>query len=327
MVREIGTTTTVPTEILFAAGARPVDLCNLFISAPEPLKLVEEAEAAGFPRSICSWNKGMYAVARRTGLRELIAVTSGDCSSSGALGELLESEGVKVIKFAYPGDRDPVSMKQELAKLAARLGTDLDAAENMRIGLERVRGDARRVDELTWRDGRVTGLENHFWLVSCADMLGDPHMFEQRISVFLAEAEKRKAREWEFRLGLVGVPPICAKQLHGFLEENGACAVFNETQRQFSMPAPAKDMVEQYLSYTYPYDVATRLTDIEAEISRRRIKGIIHYVQSFCHRHIHDRILRGRLSVPVLTLEFDRPGVLDGQTRTRIQAFLEMVGV
>jgi len=82
---------------------------------------------------------------------------------------------------------------------------------------------------------------------------------------------------------------------------------------------------EQYLQYTYPYGVAPRIADIRQEVSRRRIDGLIHYVQSFCFRHIQDRLIRQAAGVPVLTLEYDRPGPLDGRSRTRLEAFLEML--
>jgi benzoyl-CoA reductase/2-hydroxyglutaryl-CoA dehydratase subunit BcrC/BadD/HgdB len=83
--------------------------------------------------------------------------------------------------------------------------------------------------------------------------------------------------------------------------------------------------VEQYRAYTYPYGVFFRLKDIQREIERREIKGLIHYVQSFCFRQIEDLIIRTRLKIPVLTLEGDRPGRLDARTRLRLEAFLEML--
>ena len=38
---------------------------------------------------------------------------------------------------------------------------------------------------------------------------------------------------------------------------------------------------------------------------------------------LEDWLLREALDVPILTLEFDRPGPLDGQGRTRLEAFVE----
>ncbi|MBE3071168.1 MAG: 2-hydroxyacyl-CoA dehydratase, partial [Planctomycetes bacterium] len=51
----------------------------------------------------------------------------------------------------------------------------------------------------------------------------------------------------------------------------------------------------------------------------------VHYVQSFCFRHIQDRLLRETLGTRLLTLEFDRPGEVDAQSRTRLEAFVEML--
>ena len=79
--------------------------------------------------------------------------------------------------------------------------------------------------------------------------------------------------------------------------------VYNEIQRQFAMPEPGQDLADQYTNYTYPYDTACRLAAIKQQIQLRNIDGIIHYVQSFCHRTISDIIFRARLNVPVLTLE------------------------
>ena len=72
----IGITTTVPVEIILAAGHTPVDLNNIFIADKEPNRLVEIAEDAGYPRNICGWIKGLYSIASRPGCVDMvIAVT------------------------------------------------------------------------------------------------------------------------------------------------------------------------------------------------------------------------------------------------------------
>jgi len=48
-LKNIGFTTSVPVEVIFAAGYRPVDLNNVFITDDNPGKLIEVAENAGFP--------------------------------------------------------------------------------------------------------------------------------------------------------------------------------------------------------------------------------------------------------------------------------------
>jgi benzoyl-CoA reductase/2-hydroxyglutaryl-CoA dehydratase subunit BcrC/BadD/HgdB len=56
------------------------------------------------------------------------------------------------------------------------------------------------------------------------------------------------------------------------------------------------------------------------------LDGYIHYIQSFCHHQMEDQGFRQHLRLPVLTLEGDRVGPLDGRTRTRVDAFLHMLG-
>jgi benzoyl-CoA reductase/2-hydroxyglutaryl-CoA dehydratase subunit BcrC/BadD/HgdB len=91
------------------------------------------------------------------------------------------------------------------------------------------------------------------------------------------------------------------------------------------MPGPTENLTEQYLRYTYPYSFFERLEDIRRETGHREVRGIVHYVQSFCFRQIEDILLRKEIRLPVLTLEGDMPGPLDGRTRIRIQAFIEML--
>jgi len=305
----VGFTTTIPVEILFAAGRVPVDLNNAFIASDLPAEYLRAAEADGFPRNSCGWIKGIYGVARRNGFREIVAVTQGDCSFTQALMEVLRYRGVSVVPFAFPFDRDPDLLSRELAKMAARFGTTVAEGERWKERLAAARRLAHQIDRLTWEEGKVTGEENHRWLVACSDFDGDPDDYARNDFVPVA---------------FVGVPPIVAG-LHSCFEEAGARAVLNEVQRQFAMPGTTGSLVEQYLAYTYPYSFFERLADIKAEAARREVRGIVHYVQSFCFRQIEDIILREEVGVPVLTLEGDAPGPVDGRTRIRVQAFVEML--
>lgn len=322
--KSIGITTTIPSEIVYAAGLRPVDLNNRFITSADPAKSVEDAEHAGFPRNVCSWIKGIYAAARDLGVRRIIAVARGDCSNTHALAEILETEGIEVVDFSFPYRRNPDDLSAELAKLCGRLGATMAAAEEQKQRLDSVRRTVGEIDRLTWEDGRVSGEENHLWQINCSDFGGDPDRFAEDADAFLDEAGARDPLPDGPRLGFIGIPPICS-DVYAALESLGARVVFNEMQRQFSMPARTATLLEQYQAYTYPYDIFFRLDDIERELDRRHIDAVVHYVQSFCFRGIQDRIVRSRLDVPVLTLECDRPGPLDARSRTRLEAFMEMI--
>ena len=101
--------------------------------------------------------------------------------------------------------------------------------------------------------------------------------------------------------------------------------VYHEIPRQFSMPEDSSDLVDQYFRYTYPYDIFGRLADIGRAVRSRRLDGLIHYTQSFCYRQIQDRLLRQYLTVPMLTIEGDRPGPLDHRTRLRLEVFVDVL--
>ena len=321
----VGFTTTIPVEVLFAAGRTPVDLNNLFISAEHPAEYVRQAESDGFPRNCCGWVKGIYGVARRLAFREIVAVTQGDCSFTQALMEVLRYRGVSVVPFAFPFDRDRDALAMQLSRMASRFGTTVEASEAWKGRLDRVRRLAHEIDRMTWQEGKVTGSENHRWLVACSDFDGDPDGFARRAQTFLAQAARRPAMTGRVPVAFVGVPPIVSG-LHECIEQAGARVVLNEVQRQFAMPSGATSLVGQYLAYTYPYSFFERIADIRAEVDRRGVRGVVHYVQSFCFRQIEDILLREELEVPVLTLEGESPGPVDERTRIRIQAFVEMLG-
>jgi benzoyl-CoA reductase/2-hydroxyglutaryl-CoA dehydratase subunit BcrC/BadD/HgdB len=323
-LQKVGITTTVPVEIVYAAGWVPVDLNNVFITDPSPGVLVEEAELAGYPRNVCAWIKGLYSSTLRGGIKTIIAVTQGDCSNTHALMETLQLEGVQVVPFAFPFDRDYDLLKLQMEKVMSFFGVDWEQVYRAKERLDRVRKKVHSIDELTWRENLVSGRDNHLWQVNCSDFKGNPEDFGMAADRFLADLDNKVAGKGELRLGYIGVPPIM-DDLYDYLEERGARVVYNETQRQFTMPYKVDDMVEQYRLYTYPYGIFYRLEDIMPEIRRRELHGLIHYAQSFCYRQIEDIIVRGRIKMPVLTLEGDKPNRLDARTRMRIDSFLEML--
>ena len=323
-ISRVGFTTSIPVEVLLAGGRVPVDLNNAFLGTENPGEYVRRAESDGFPRNSCGWIKGIYGVVRSMGFREILAVTQGDCSFTQALMEVLRYRGVSVVPFAFPFDRDPDYLSLELSKMASRYGTTVPEAEEWKRRLDGIRRIAHEIDRLTWEEGKVSGEENHRWLVSCSDFDGDPFAWERRAAEFLREASERAPQRGFVPLAFVGVPPIVSG-LHSCFEAAGARFVLNEVQRQFAMPAPTDTLVGQYLSYTYPYSFFERLADIRTEVSRRGVRGVVHYVQSFCFRQIEDILLREEMELPVLTLEGDAPGAVDGRTRIRIEAFVEML--
>ncbi len=322
----IGITTTVPIEVLMAAGYKPVDLNNVFVSDPDPERLVNIAEKAGFPLNCCAWIKGLYGVAMEQGIENVLCVTTGDCSNTIMLMEVFRLRGLNVIPFAFPDSPSVQDMQRTLESLARTLGTTLEAAEKVRQAFEKARQLARELDDLTWKQGVVSGWENHYWLVSASDFIGDHREYEAQLSQLLDESRGRKPYPDDMlRLAYLGVPSVFARDLYRYLESCGARVVFNEIQRQFAMPNPESSLAQQYTSYTYPYSIFDRLEDILPQLRLRRVDGVIHYVQAFCHRGIGDIIFRHAIDLPILTLEGNADFMLTHHLRTRLEAFIDML--
>ena len=323
----VGITTTVPVEVVYAAGRVPVDLNNIFAADPDAAGLVAFAEARGFPPSACAWTKGLYGVVHRYGIREVVGVVEGDCMNTFALCEILESEGVGIHRFGFPSSRRRDDMRLRLERFAAGLGTSLAAAEAMKPRFDAIRDLARRLYDLAGT-GVVPSGDLFAGLLNLSDFFGDPERCRRELSLALAAARAAgDGGERRVRLSAAGVPTILG-DVWSVFEELGARFVDHEVPRQFALiDCIGLGLAETYTRYTYPYDVFSRIADVKKEAEKRAVAGIMHYVQSFCHRQIEDRLWRERAGVPVLTLEADRPGRVDPRTRTRIEAFMELLSM
>jgi benzoyl-CoA reductase/2-hydroxyglutaryl-CoA dehydratase subunit BcrC/BadD/HgdB len=318
----IGFTTSLPVEVILAAGHTPVDLNNVFISK-QPAEYVELAEKEGFPRTICSWIKGIYAVSREKCVDEVIGIIQGDCSNTHSLLSTLESEHIPIQYFSYPYPKNRETLKAEIARLEDIYKVSHNQVTDMKKRLDKIRQKLIYLDELTWKENKVTGKENHTWLVSSTDFNGDPDKFEKDLDLFLEEANERQPFKPSLHLAYFGVPPIIS-DLYDYLQTLDAEVVYNEVQRQFSMPYLCKDIVDQYLKFTYPYSVKDRMNDITHELGRRHIDAVIGYTQSFCHRQIDHFLMKKYVTIPFMNLEGDQPGVLDARTKLRIESFIEI---
>jgi benzoyl-CoA reductase/2-hydroxyglutaryl-CoA dehydratase subunit BcrC/BadD/HgdB len=65
-------------------------------------------------------------------------------------------------------------------------------------------------------------------------------------------------------------------------------------------------------------------------IQRSGSKGVIFIFQKFCTSHLADQpILAEELkrgNIPSILIELEDPGIYEGQLRTRLEAFFEMIG-
>lgn len=322
MSKRIGFTTSLPVEVLYAAGHIPIDLNNIFLTL-DSSELVHSAELFGFPRTLCSWIKGNFSAALSTDLDEVIGIVQGDCSNSNSLLEMIREQKKPVYRFSFPAERDYRMLDREIQALESHYGVSRKQSMEAKARLDQIRRKLVILDELSYVHRKVSGKENHLWLVNASDFQGNPDRFERDLDEFLYQAKQREPLPTRLRLGYLGVPPIF-RDIYDNISDLGGEVIFNEVQRQFAMPYLKDDIVEQYLAYTYPYTALERLADIREQITLRGIEAIISYTQSFCHLQIDNLLLKKHIKLPFLTLEGDQPEKMDSRTMLRLESFFEV---
>ena len=325
-MKKIGLTTTVPVEVLIAAGYTPVDLNNIFIISEDYLKYIDIAERDGFPKSLCAWIKGIYGACLENNIKEIVGVIEGDCSNTKALIEVLQLKGIKVYPFSFPHSHNKADVENEIRKFMDIFNVNLEQVENTRKRLNKVRQLAKEVDELTYIENKATGFENHLYQVSLSDLNGDIDSFEFDLKKVIDDIKKRQPINKKLRLGYIGVPPMTG-DIYEFVENFNAHFVYNEVQREFAFPRSDKalNIFEQYYDYTYPYNTEFRISELKKQIEERKLDGIIHYTQAFCYRAVEDIVLKQQLDIPILNIEGDKLNTLDARTKLRLEAFLDMM--
>ena len=325
-MKKIALTTTVPVEVLFAAGYTPIDLNNLFVTSEDYLKYIDLAEQHGFPSSLCAWIKGIYGVCIENDIKEIVGVMEGDCSNTRALTEVLKLRGIKVYPFSYPQSHNIEDVEHEIKKLMANFDVNEKEVEDKRVRLNEVRDLAKEIDELTYASDKASGFENHLYQVSLSDFNGDIDRCEAELIKVISELKKREPVNKKLRLGYIGVPPMTT-DIYKFVEDFDAKFVYNEVQREFAFPRgkEAKNIYYQYYDYTYPYEVDFRIKEMKKQIEERKIDGLIHYTQAFCHRSVEDIVIKENLDIPILNIEGDKLNKLDARTKLRLEAFLDMI--
>lgn len=325
-MKKIGLTTTVPVEVLIAAGYTPVDLNNIFITSKDYLKYIDIAERDGFPKSLCTWTKGIYGACLENHITEIVGVVEGDCSNTKALIDVLKLKGIKVYPFSFPHSHKADDIEREINEFMHTFNVTIEEVEVVRKKLNHIRGLTKEIDELTYIYNVATGFENHLFQVCTSDFNGDIDVFEADLKKVICQMKNRKPLNRKLRLGYIGVPPMTS-DIYEFVEQFNANFVYNEVQREFAFPRAdsALDIFQQYYDYTYPYDSKFRINELQKQIEKRKLDGIIHYTQAFCYRAVEHIVLKEKLDIPILNIEGDKLNVLDARTKLRLEAFLDML--
>ena len=96
---------------------------------------------------------------------------------------------------------------------------------------------------------------------------------------------------------------------------------------------PTKALAEDYLKRipcARMGDIERRIRELIANVIRYRIDGVIYFTQKFCDTYLFElpvlRISLKEINIPMLCLEGTFSRKISGSMKTRIQAFLEMLG-
>ncbi|MDZ4122133.1 MAG: 2-hydroxyacyl-CoA dehydratase, partial [Candidatus Cloacimonadaceae bacterium] len=205
--KHIGFTTSLPIEVILAAGHVPVDLNNRFITTDAAAK-ISQAELNGFPRTICSWIKGNYITARTSGLDEVIGIIQGDCSNTHSIMDMLKEDGMPVWHFSFPPEKNYQALDKEIQRLEEHYQVLRYQSLAQKKRLDTIRRRLVYLDELTWKHRLVSGAENHSWLISSSDFNEDPDRYEEDLEKFISVAENRAPLPSRLRLAYLGVPPV-----------------------------------------------------------------------------------------------------------------------
>ena len=195
----------------------------------------------------------------------------------------------------------------------------------------------------------ISGLD--VLLITQIAFYDDAARFTDKVNLLCDELEARATRGEGVaspdapRILVSGSPMAVPNwKLHQLLEESGAVVVGEESctgTRYYGYLTPANDgSVESRLAAIADRQLEThcacftpnneRLDDIVTLARDWTADGVVHYDLQFCHTFANEAVkVERRLaeeSIPLLRIETDYSDEDTGQLRTRIDAFLEMIG-
>lgn len=341
----------VPDEIAIAAGVVAIPLCGGSVWAiPHADKML--------PRDICPLIRSTFgmALSGTCPYKKLkdFAVGETTCDAKKKVWDLF---GFKVLEVPQKKNTTDTKlwlaevfefkkMIEELAGAPLDTGKIADAIRLMnrkRLALQRI-NEFRKLPEPP-----ISGLDA--LLVSQVALNQDINAFIADAEVLADELQDRADRgasaykEKGIRILMAGSPsPLGYAKIHYIAESSGLRIVADESctgSRYFrtlvdespqDMDGMLKAIADRYFTIDCScYSPNTeRLDNIMQLIDDYQIQGVIHHVLQYCHTYnIEARAIERALKkkgIPSLIIETDYSSEDEGQIRTRIEAFKEMIG-
>ncbi len=334
----------VPVEILLAAALRP----ERMIPEPRPSR----ADAYVHPNT-CYYVKSLLA----SGLAGAEAgagavVFANSCDGMRRLHDLWREyvEGVPALFLDVPKKKDAASVEffaSELNRFARRIEETFPGARVTDEGLQEA---IATCNEVRLRMGEVFALQrdpgagvsgSSVFALCLEEARSRPVDFAKRLKVFIADAGTRGGTDRGPRVVLsanvVHRPDLIAmiEDLGGEVVALDACVGVRHFDRLVTENAadPMTALAERYLAKAS----CPRMEGIEERFQRLkglagdcRAEGIVYSTVKFCDLHLYEaplmRITSEDAGFPVLFLENDYEWTGLEQMRTRVEAFLGMIG-
>lgn len=345
--------TFTPMEVIYAAGAHPISLCGM------SEETIQDAER-DLPKNLCPLIKSSYgfAITNKCPFTYFSDIIVGEttCDGKKKMYEYLgQIKPMHVMQLPQAIDREHAFAvwKNELIILKERLEKEFNVKvtdEDLKKAIAKCNEERRVLKEL-YSLGKmcpppITGMETHTVLHGASftfDKDEQNKNIRNMIKELKEEYEKgvRKVSKDAPRILITGCPiGGVANKVIKLIEESGAVVVCYENcsgiKEKIRLVDENKDpmdaLTEKYLnvgcSVMAPND--NRIDLISELIDEYKIDGVIDVVLQACHtynvetRRIKDFVNKEK-DIPYMSIETDYSVSDEGQLKTRIAAFIEMI--
>ena len=342
----------LPSELILGAGANafyPEIAAAVIATAGLAERFLERAAADGFSADLCSFHRVILGASSEGFLPrpDFLVSTSCPCDSAplsfSCLAGLYGAEYLAVdvpMNDPLAADTDllAVQLEEIFARVSGPVGGGMDGMRTA-IELSNEAGQyARQVEEL--RRGTPCPMSGWDALGQLAVVYSMPGTkacvdFYRRLASELGDGSNSRApANQEHRLLWMHIKPYFPTDLPDLLEEKGAVIVAEEYSRWFwqemDPDRPFESLARKILSHPSVGPAARRAESMVRLARDYRVDGAVHFSHRGCRqsggcaRQVRDELTAAGIRTLILDGEcLDSREHNEGQTRTRLEAFLE----
>ena len=343
-----------PQELVVAAGAVPVTLCA---TKEEPIADGEKY----LPRNFCPLIKSSYgfAITEKCAFFNNAEFIIGEttCDGKKKMFELMESFKPLVV-LEVPQSAKGETQKQYWRSEVARCKKEIEHRLGVKISDAQMKKAIRELNEQRALMRELASMNTAVPApLSGMDMLKvmwarnftfDRAVFNQQVKDLIAELKEMRQKSIGAgakdakRIIVTGVPTgVGAEKVIKIIEESGAQVVYIENcsgMKQYlhdvaTTESPLDAIADKYLATPCScMSPNTGRLELLVELSKEyRADGIVDITWTGCHTYnVESRVLKEYLrkhgGAPLMQVETDYSQGDVGQVRTRVEAFLEMIG-